>query len=80
MSRLSWLTANAWPDEDGRHYWLRHECMNDEVVETMLPTIWKHDGSGHLTPSVHCTACGMHTFVPIGAEISIPQLPTKGNQ
>ena len=68
MSRLSWLTAKAWPDADGVHVWLRHECDERGVVETMLPNIWRRgteEQRDTLTPSVICSACEMHTFVPI---------------
>lgn len=62
-SRLSWLTARAWLDEDGEHVWLRHECSNG-WDESMLPhPTWQASEDGRtVEPSIDC-GCGMHTFM-----------------
>lgn len=59
----------AWLDADGRHVWVAHNCP-DERVETMLPTIWKADALGNVTPSFHCTRCGLHYFATLAVERS----------
>jgi hypothetical protein len=61
---LAFLTAQAWLDEDGRHVWLAHDCAKGRVT-TMLPTTWKADAEGHVSPSIDCRACGAHFFAQI---------------
>jgi hypothetical protein len=51
-------------DEDGRHVWVSHECI-DGVQEFMLPyPQWHAIGlSPAVEPSFCCAACGDHEFL-----------------
>lgn len=65
MTRLGFLTANAWPDEDGVHVWVAHDCVAGRDV-SMLPNFAWRPGDGQAEPSFSCDACGIHCFVPYG--------------
>lgn len=59
MSRLGFLTARAWLDNDGRHVWIAHDCTEGRVT-TMLPWPNWHSTGLHVEPSIVCEACGLH--------------------
>jgi hypothetical protein len=62
----SFMHADVWLDEDGRHVGLAHDCAHERVV-TMLPyPNWRAVG-GKVEPSISCEACGLHTFGLLGA-------------
>lgn len=57
-----WHDAMWWPDADGKHAWLSHDCK-DQRETSMLPwPKWKITDSG-IWPSVQCDACGMHVVL-----------------
>lgn len=56
---VKWLSGLAWLDDDGRHIWFRHDCV-EGTVTTMLPDTWRVDEKGYVRPSVQCDACGLH--------------------
>ena len=54
----------CWPDEDGKHAWLRHKCAAGYVT-FKLPAFkegWHFDGQ-KVTPSVVCQLCDFHMTV-----------------
>jgi len=69
------LPGKAWMDEDGRHVWFEHQCV-DGMHRSMLPyPKWHSDGGGGIpggtpavTPSIHCTVpgCDFHSHPLIG--------------
>lgn len=59
MSRLAFLTATCWLDEDGLHVWTAHDCGGRRNT-TMLPyPTWSAVGN-QVTPSIHCLDCEAH--------------------
>lgn len=65
MSRLGFLTANAWPDGDGKHVWVAHDCVNGRDI-SMLPYPQWRIGDGKVEPSFSHDVCGIHAFIDFG--------------
>jgi len=60
------FSGRAWLDEDGRHIWFAHDCVDGREF-TWLPSTWKADADGrYVTPSIMCSDCGFHEIVLIG--------------
>lgn len=64
MSKLSFLSASAWLDDDGLHVWSLHRCFNEEWQLTMLPYPTWRCRDGIVMPSIQC-ACGYHDTPPV---------------
>lgn len=79
MSGVGFLSLICWLDDDGRHVWQQHDC-NGTTVRSMLPTTWQagrstdptHNRAENVTPSIHCTACGLHAFGTIVDPDDVP--------
>ena len=71
-------------DDDGRHLWYSHQCINvhpdflesDGTIETMLPLGpggWIVDSREPMTvrPSILCRSCQTHGFITDGKWVSV---------
>lgn len=58
------MTARAWLDDDGEHVHLAHDCLTERVRGMQPWPTWRANGA-MVEPSVSCTACGLHTHVPL---------------
>lgn len=63
--------GRCWMDEDGRHVWWRHTCVDGERT-TMLPHMaggWRAE-NGRCSPSIVCTipGCNYHEIPAIDSE------------
>lgn len=64
-SRIGFLTARAWRDEDGYHVWQAHDCKGGQRSVSKLPwPQWKADGE-RVQPSVICGLCGLHATLTL---------------
>lgn len=67
MSRLGFLMVNAWPDPDGVHVWMAHDCVNGRDISMLPNPPWSPNADGDgVTPSIDCTACGTHCLALFG--------------
>lgn len=66
MSRLAFLTARAWLDEDGKHVWAAHDCTNGRVTAMLPYPPWGVADDRRVEPSFHCHECDTHVFLEIG--------------
>jgi len=70
---IRFMWAHAWLDEDGKHVWLAHRCVDldgtDIEVETILPwPTWRAENGLEVFPSVSCSRCDLHSFLRIEPE------------
>ena len=64
----------AWLDEDGKHIWFRHQCVNGAVLESMLPYPTWHQSQKDRTvvePSIVCNDCHFHEFVSLSVSAQV---------
>ena len=71
----------VWLDEDGRHIWFSHKCVNGDET-TWLSSTWKVGERGQISPSIVCNLCGFHEIVSVTEEYpkTSPEEPKRGNR
>jgi hypothetical protein len=61
------LTGNGWPDPDGEHVWIAHDCIDRRDASKMPNYNWRLSADGKtVVPSFSCSACGFHAVIHVG--------------
>lgn len=68
----SWLSVDAWLDEDGEHVWIAHDCIGKRDVSMLPWPTWQapRDAHGSVLPSFDCGECGVHLFARINLRLA----------